>query len=98
MFLFFFYYSCLDFFFRKVFGKYLKGGLVKRENGKYELFIFQLDVLLNVEKQIVIIIIDLDNCIMIYNVGVERMFGYFKDEVLGKFIFNILYIFEKGEF
>ncbi|EMG5785481.1 PAS domain S-box protein, partial [Yersinia enterocolitica] len=96
--LFSFYHSCLDFLSRKVFGKHSKGEPVKRENGKHELSTLQLDVLLNAEKQIAIITTDLDNCITIYNVGAEKMFGYSKDEVLGKPISNILYIPEKGEF
>ncbi len=95
--LFSFYHGCLGFLSRKVFGKHQKDELVKRENGKHELSTLQLDVLLNAEKQIAIITTDLDNCITIYNVGAERMFGYSKDEVLGKPISNILYIPENGE-
>ncbi|HDM8437455.1 diguanylate cyclase [Yersinia enterocolitica] len=95
--LFSFYHGCLGFLSKKVFGKHQKDELVKRENGKHELSTLQLDVLLNAEKQIAIITTDLDNCITIYNVGAERMFGYSKDEVLGKPISNILYIPENGE-
>ncbi|MGH1593086.1 sensor domain-containing diguanylate cyclase [Yersinia proxima] len=95
--LFSFYHSCLDFLARKVFGQHLKGEPVKRENGRNELSTLQLDVLLNAEKQVAIITTDLDNCIAIYNVGAERMFGYSKREALGKPISKILHIPEQGE-
>ncbi|WP_181952694.1 sensor domain-containing diguanylate cyclase [Yersinia canariae] len=91
-----FYHNCLDSFSRKVFGKHPKGGPVKRGNGKNELSNLQLDVLLNAEKQIAIITTDLDNRITIYNVGAEKIFGYSKDEVLGKPISEVLRIPENG--
>lgn len=92
-----FYHNCLGFLSRKVFGKYPKGRPVKKGHGDNELSTLQLDVLLNAEKQIAIITTDLDNCITIYNVGAERMFGYSKNETLGRPISDILYIPENGE-
>ncbi|MDA5543439.1 diguanylate cyclase [Yersinia rochesterensis] len=93
-----FYHNCLGSFAKKVFGKRPEGEPVERENGKSELSNLQLDVLLNAEKQVAIITTDLDNCVTIYNVGAERMFGYSKDEVIGKPISDILHIPENGEF
>ncbi|CFR05433.1 sensor domain-containing diguanylate cyclase [Yersinia kristensenii] len=91
-----FYHNCLGSLAKKVFGKH-PGEPVKRKNGKSELSNLQLDVLLNAEKQVAIITTDLDNCVTIYNVGAERMFGYSKDEVIGKPISDILHIPENGE-
>ncbi|MDN0124362.1 diguanylate cyclase [Yersinia aleksiciae] len=95
--LFSFYHNHLRAFTKKVFGRHSKGEPVKRENRSNELSNLQLDVLLNAEKQVAIITTDLDNCITIFNVGAERMFGYSKDEVLGRPIRDILHIPENGE-
>ncbi|WP_050299260.1 GGDEF domain-containing protein [Yersinia frederiksenii] len=95
--LFSFYHSCLSFFIKKVFGRHLRGEPMRRENGKNELSNLQLDVLLNAEKQVAIITTNLDNCITIFNVGAERMFGYSKEEVLGRPISDILHIPEDGD-
>lgn len=83
--------------YQKLFGRHSKGEPVKRENRNNELSNLQLDVLLNAEKQVAIITTDLDNCITIFNVGAERMFGYSKDEVLGRPIRDVLHIPENGE-
>lgn len=94
--LFSFCHDCLTNFTKKIFGQHPKGVAVKRENAKSELSNLQLDVLLNAEKQVAIITADLDNCITIFNVGAERMFGYSKEEVLGHPISAVLYIPENG--
>ncbi|CNC08061.1 diguanylate cyclase [Yersinia frederiksenii] len=95
--LFSFYHNCLASFNKRVFGSHPRGEPVKRENRKNELSNLQLDVLLNAEKQVAIITTDLDNCITIFNVGAERMFGYSKAEVLGHPISDILHIPENGD-
>ncbi|MDA5496770.1 sensor domain-containing diguanylate cyclase [Yersinia aleksiciae] len=95
--LFSFYHNHLCAFTKKLFGRHSKGEPVKRENRNNELSNLQLDVLLNAEKQVAIITTDLDNCITIFNVGAERMFGYSKDEVLGRPIRDVLHIPENGE-
>ncbi|CQG97296.1 sensor domain-containing diguanylate cyclase [Yersinia mollaretii] len=91
------YHNHLNALAKRVFGWHQKGRPVKRESGNNELSNLQLDVLLNAEKQVAIITTDLDNCITIFNVGAERMFGYSRDEVLGRPIRDILYIPENGE-
>ncbi|MCB5317335.1 MULTISPECIES: diguanylate cyclase [Yersinia] len=95
--LFSFYHSHLSALAKKVFGWQPKGDLLKKENGNNELSDLQLDVLLNAEKQVAIITTNLSNCITIFNVGAERMFGYSRHEVLGRPIQDILYIPEYGD-
>ncbi|CQI87730.1 cell signaling regulator [Yersinia rohdei] len=95
--LFSFFYGHWNSLTKKVSGRYPKDKPVMSGNEKDKLSNLKLDALLNAEKNVAIITTDLDNCITIFNVGAERMFGYSKTEVLGCPISTVLNIPEKGE-
>lgn len=88
----YFYRNSLRLFARRLAGNYRKSDRSHKHVGNDQLINLHLESLLNAATQVAIITTDLDNRIQIFNAGAEKMFGYEKEEVLGKLATEVIYV------